>query len=140
MNIEQRMRTRSNGWSSPEGAKSGEKYHLVFLFAETGALKEKGLHEEVKDMYPGAHIFGCSTSGEIFGTRVFDGTVSATAVRFERTEVRGARLSLSGTASSYEAGRMLAQSIGKEGLRHVFVLSAASPSMESDLVRGLRAS
>ncbi len=109
----------------------------MIVFAETGILKEGDILGEVKEMYPGAHLFGCSTSGEIFATRVFDGTAVATAVRFEKTEVRGARLALSATAGSYEAGRALARSIGKEGLRHVFVLSDGLGVNGSDLVKGV---
>jgi len=61
----------------------------------------------------------------------------ATAIHFENTEIMGARIALSGAANSIEAGRMLAQSIKKEGLRHVFVLSDGLSVNGSDLVRGL---
>ncbi len=137
MKVEQRMWTRSNGWSNPEAPGSRGDFQLVIVFAETGILKEGGILGEVKEMYPGAHLFGCSTSGEICATRVFDGTAVATAVRFEKTEVRGARFALGGTAGSYEAGRALARSIGREGLRHVFVLSDGLGVNGSDLVKGL---
>jgi hypothetical protein len=137
MRIEQRVWTREKGWTLRDGQRIGEKPHLVILFAETGILKGRGFLEEAKAMYPGAHLLGCSTSGEICGTGVFDGTVAATAVRFGKTEIMGARLALSGTANSFEAGRTLARSIEKSGLRHVFVLSDGLGVNGSDLVKGL---
>lgn len=137
MRIEQSVWTRANGWSFQEGSDPRGDFRLVFVFAETGILKEGGVLREMKDIYPCAHLFGCSTSGEICGTRVFDGTAVATAVRFDKTEVRGARLALGAAAGGYEAGRALAKSIQGEGLRHVFVLSDGLRVNGSDLVKGL---
>ena len=37
--------------------------------------KEKGFIQKTKEMYPLAHLFGCSTSGETCGDRVFDDTL-----------------------------------------------------------------
>ncbi|HLZ17996.1 MAG TPA: FIST N-terminal domain-containing protein, partial [Smithellaceae bacterium] len=88
-------------------------------------------------MYPGAHLFGCSTAGEICGTSVFDDTLVATAVHFEKTEISGAQLDLDGISSSFEAGRMLAQTIKQEDLCHVFVLSDGLSVNGSELVKGL---
>jgi len=137
MNIEQRVWTKAKGWSPPNGPDTQVIFELVILFAETGILKEESFFEEVKKMYPGAHFFGCSTSGEICGASVFDGTIVATAIHFEKTGIMGAQIALSGTSNSYEAGRMLAHSIKKEGLRHVFVLSDGLSVNGSELVKGL---
>jgi hypothetical protein len=137
MKIEQRIWTKAKGWSLQNGQDIPVKFQLVIVFAETGILKEKRFFEEVKIMYPDAHLFGCSTAGEICGTSVFDGTIVATAIHFEKTEIMGAQLALGGTPNSFEAGKMLAQSIKKEGLRHVFVLSDGLSVNGSELVKGL---
>ena len=137
MKIEQRIWTKAKGWSIGNEGDLQAKFQLVILFAETGILKEKSFFEEVRKMYPEAHLFGCSTSGEICGTSVLDGTIVATAIHFEKTRIMGAQLALSGAANSYDAGRMLAQSIQKEGLRHVFVLSDGLSVNGSELVKGL---
>ncbi len=88
-------------------------------------------------MYPRAHLFGCSTSGEICDDRVFDGTLVATAIYFEKTEIMGAQILLDTIPSSIEAGAMRARSIKQEGLRHVFVLSDGLNINGSELVAGL---
>jgi len=137
MKFEQRVRTRQKGWSLPVGAGLQGNAQLVVLFAATQILKEKIFFEEVGNMYPGAHLFGCSTAGEICGTSVFDDTLVATAIHFEKTQIMGAQVTLEGTASSFEAGRKLLQSIKKEGLRHVFVLSDGLHVNGSELVKGL---
>ncbi|MEE9911342.1 MAG: FIST C-terminal domain-containing protein [Deltaproteobacteria bacterium] len=137
MNIEQRIWTRAKGWTLQNGPAIPGKVQLVIMFAATEILKEKTFFEEVKKMYPGAHLFGCSTAGEICGTSVFDDTLVATAIHFEKTAISGAQLDLGGISSSFEAGRMLAKTIKQEDLCHVFVLSDGLSVNGSDLVKGL---
>ncbi len=137
MNIEQRLWTSQKGWLKADGPALRGEVQLVILFGATEILKERVFFEEVKGMYPGAHLFGCSTSGEIFGTRVYDESLVATAIHFEKTRIRGAQIGLGENPDSLEAGRRLAQSIEKEGLRHVFVLSDGLSVNGSALVEGL---
>ncbi|MCE5212669.1 MAG: FIST C-terminal domain-containing protein [Deltaproteobacteria bacterium] len=137
MKIEQRVWTRAKGWSIQNRPDIQGKVQLVIMFAATEILKEKTFLQEAKKMYPGAHLFGCSTAGEICDTRVFDDTIVATAIQFEKTEIAGAQIALSGSSSSFEAGKMLAQPIKKEGLRHVVVLSDGLSVNGSALVKGL---
>lgn len=137
MKIEQRIWTKTEGWSIQNGPEIQEKVHLVIIFAATEILKENIFWEDVKEMYPEAHLFGCSTAGEICGTNVLDNTLVATAIHFEKTEIMGASLSLDGAAGSFDAGQKLAQSISPDGLRHVFVLSDGLSVNGSELVKGL---
>ncbi|HNS15241.1 MAG TPA: FIST N-terminal domain-containing protein [Syntrophorhabdaceae bacterium] len=120
---------------------------LVLAFGAASIFREQILLEEVKRFYPDACIFGCSTAGEIYGTHVLDGSLCITAIGFEHTQCRGARVKLSQSASSLEAGRDLAQALppsvpsltpGKtDELAHVFVLSDGLKVNGSDLVCGL---
>jgi len=120
---------------------------LVLAFGATSIFREQILLEEVKRFYPNAYIFGCSTAGEIYGTHVLDGSLCITAIGFEHTQCRGARVKLSRSANSLEAGRDLAQAIspsvpsltpGKtDELAHIFVLSDGLKVNGSDLVCGL---
>lgn len=137
MKIEQRIWTKAKGWSLQNGPAMEKKIQLVIIFAATEILKDQIFFAEVKKMYPGAHFFGCSTAGEICGTRVSDDSLVATAIHFEKTEFMGAELALKKTSGSFDAGRMLAQSIENKGLRHVFVLSDGLGVNGSELVKGL---
>jgi hypothetical protein len=117
----------------------GSSADLVLLFGAESKLLRKGLVAKIKDVYPKARIFGCSTAGEIIGTRVLDDSLVVTAIAFEGTKIKGALVKVDQTAASYEAGWELAESIPKEDLKHVFVLSEGLEVNGSELVRGLRA-
>ncbi len=68
---------------------------------------------------------------------VSDDSVAATAVRFDHTRVRAARVDLADHDSSYRAGAALAAAFEPQGLVHVFVLSDGLRVNGSQLVKGL---
>ena len=73
--------------------------------------------------FPQSAVVGCSTSGEIEGSRVDDGTVSVAVCRFEHSRVVTALTPIAGADDSGAAGARLAAGLPAEGLRAVFVLS-----------------
>jgi hypothetical protein len=89
-------------------------------------------------MYPQAGLFGCSTAGEIMGTRVSDDGLVATAVYFEHTVLQGRRLILQEGMTSFQAGEVLAEQFEPEGLAHILVLSEGVTVNGSALVAGLQ--
>lgn len=110
---------------------------LVLVFGARAILKEHAAVEEVKKLYPNAHMLGCSTAGEISGTQVFDDSLVVTAIRLESTPFAGTSIKLGDVGSSFEAGERLARSINKNNLAHVFVLSDGLKVNGSELVKGL---
>lgn len=110
---------------------------LVLLFGSPSLLKQQSLLQELQQVYPGAHLFGCSTAGEISNTQVFDNSLVATAIQFEQTTLHGVRIKPQKGSSDFQAGELLAQELDKEGLVHVFVLSRGVNVNGSDLVAGL---
>ncbi|NUM87791.1 MAG: FIST C-terminal domain-containing protein [Bdellovibrionales bacterium] len=132
MKFDQRSWSRNDKWSSAPAALRAD---LVFVFGDTGLLKDRDLMGELSGHYPGAFLFGCSTAGEILGERVSDETLAVTAIRFERSSIRTAAVEI--TPDCYDAGKRLAASLPHEGLRHVFVLSVGLGVNGSDLVKGL---
>src|SRR5712691_13068188 len=137
MRTEQNRWTESRGWEPALPGKLGGSAQLVFLFGSRDILKSGGHNDLVRKAFPQAHLLGCSTAGEIYGTRVSDDSLVTTAVQFDHTQVRGARIRIGGVKDSYRAGEGLAQALDKEGLVHVFVLSDGLKINGSDLVRGL---
>ncbi len=137
------MRTEQNRWSEGKGwepaapGRLGASAQLVLLFGSRDILKSGAQFGLVRKAFPKAHLLGCSTAGEICGTQVSDDSLVTTAVEFEHTEVRGARVRIGEVKDSYEAGERLAQGLEKKGLAHVFVLSDGLKVNGSDLVRGL---
>ena len=139
MQIEQMRWTQGHGWEPTAPGRLGEAAQLVLLFGSTAVLKEQRHFDEIRQAYPLAHLLGCSTSGEIYQTQVFDDSLVVTAIQFEDTKIQGARVKLSDGISSFEAGERLAKELDKAGLVHVFVLSDGLHVNGSELVAGLAA-
>src|SRR4051794_28594536 len=85
MKIEQRKWTAALGWRPASPAAGAKSAHLVMVFGSVAALRTPHLLATIRSDYPAAHIFGCSTAGEICGTQVSDDSLVVTAVRFEHT-------------------------------------------------------
>lgn len=138
MKLEQAVWQRDISWNYAVGDGTlGKSAQLVLVFGAKSALEEKSLFSDIAKRYPAAHVFGCSTSGEICGTAVTDDSVVATAVAFEHSRIEGASIDLDSPESSYEAGRKLARLLNKPDLVHIFVLSEGLCVNGSDLVNGL---
>jgi hypothetical protein len=135
MKIEHK-RWQCGSWEPPVSGKLTAA-QLVLLFGCPSLLKERYLLQEIQRAYPKAHLLGCSTAGEISGTQVLDESLVATAIQFEHTALHGVRIKLKKGMSDFQAGELLAQELGKEGLVHVLVLSRGVNVNGSDLVAGL---
>lgn len=137
MQTDQARWTETDGWVPRPLGTLGEAAQLVLLFGSTSLLKEQEHLDDITTAYPNAHLFGCSTAGEICGIQVFDDSLVATAVRFEHTQLKGARVKINDVGGSFEAGERLAQALAEEGLAHVFVLSDGLNVNGSELAAGL---
>lgn len=138
MKTEQRLWTKECGWSAPADASIGTSANLVLAFGGTSLLKDPERYADIKSTYPNAHIMGCSTAGEIFGTSVCDDSLVATAVEFEKTGLQVARVRITDVRDSREAGLRLAGGLPSDGLVHVFVISDGLKINGSELVAGMR--
>lgn len=137
MKIKQRRWTANEGWMPDEPKTMEEPVHLVLVFGATAILSDPGHIQHLERVYPGAHIFGCSTAGEICGTNVLDNSLVVTAIHFDSTWIHGAKIKLDAVERSCDAGEQLAQSLKPEELVHVLVLSDGLKVNGSDLVKGL---
>lgn len=139
MRTEQRVFTGEGGWSAPARPELASA-QLVFVFARGDLLEREDLCGALRQSYPEANIVGCSTAGEIAGTRVLDGSLVATAVRFDASSAEVAMVDLPSVGDDAEAGRALGRALRPGGLVHVFVLSEGLAVNGTDLARGLAAS
>ena len=113
----------------------GRRLVLVFGASELADCPER--LEQIALAYPSNAMIGCSTSGEIFGTKVSDGTLVVAVADFERTNVRSAFASVASAADSYAAGESIAGQLFTGDLRAVLVLSDGLQVNASELIRGL---
>jgi serine/threonine protein kinase len=123
-------------WSSPLPVALDSERTLVTVFGATELLDEPAPLLELARAFPTSHVIGCSTSGEISGSEVFDHSLSVAVMRFARTELASTTISVSDATQSFSAGEALARKLDRPGLRAVFVLSEGLKVNGSELVRG----
>ncbi|HYI02738.1 FIST signal transduction protein [Hyalangium sp.] len=138
MKVEQKTWAAAEGWRSTGEGSVGAGAHLVLLFGATARMRDPSAFRQVRAWYPEALIVGCSTAGEICGTKVCDDSLVSTAVRFERTHVRLARAQVDSMDQSHAAGASLAKELPPQGLSYVLILSDGLKVNGTELVRGLR--
>jgi hypothetical protein len=127
-----------SGWQAlSEGSDAADG---VMVFGDAPYFRTKECYEELRRMFPAAHLFGCSSSGSIIGAEISDGDVVATAFRLSKSSVRLASVEVDDVTSSEQAGMRLMEALKAEDLRHVVVLSDGLMVNGSDLARGLNQS
>jgi len=136
------MRTEQCQWSSLTGWKPkppgalGSSAQLLLVFGDAAAAAAAGL-ESLGKLYPNAQLFGCSTAGEIQGMALSDGTLSATAVAFDHSQVAAGGAQVQAAGGGFEGGAQAVSSLPKAGLRHVLVLAPGNYLNGGDLVCGI---
>lgn len=136
MKLEQKHWTESKKWTTLKDSNLGNLAQLVLAFGNKNILAEQKIYEELKAMYPKAHILTGSTSGEIVDTEVYDNSVVATAIFFEKTSIKVAHTTISTGIESQTAGEKLAKELNSHDLRHIFVISDGMHVNGTALVAG----
>ncbi len=137
MEIEQDVWIDGKGWQHQLPGRLGDSAQLVLIFGSPDLFKEERGLDDIKKAYPVANLAGCSSAGNISGTRVYDDAMVIAAIKFDHTQVEGAMVDLGEDMKSFEAGARLAHSLDKDGLVHVLVLSDGVKANGSELVKGL---
>ena len=137
MRTEQLTWSAQAGWSQPV-ARMQSPAQCVLAFGSPQALQNEGVLDQLSTWYPEASIVGCSTAGEICGLSVQDNTLVATALHFERTQLRVASAMVGNALDSYQTGATLAAELNSPGLIHVMVLSDGLHVNGTALANGLR--
>jgi hypothetical protein len=115
------------------------KINLVMAMGDKAMVAPAAFYSQLRGEYPNAEIVLCSTAGEIFDDGVQEGSASVTAVEFEKTLVRSARVDIADFAGcSYEAGKALvAELMAFDELSYILVLSDGGSVNGSELVKGI---
>lgn len=117
----------------------GARVNLVMVMGDKSVIAPPEFYGRLRRDYPNAEIVLCSTAGEIFDESVQEGSASVTAVEFERTVVRSAKVNIDDfSGCSFEAGKaLLGQLMAFDELSYILVLSDGSQVNGSDLVKGI---
>lgn len=137
MQLETLSYDSSHGWNGAGSKSLDSDNTLVCVFGAPEYRDRPEILAELAASYPRSQIIGCSTSGEIFGDRMLDGTISVGVARFEHTTLRSTSAVVADIHDSFEAGATLARALDDPRLRGVFVLSDGLKINGSELVRGL---
>ena len=136
MRVEQRRWSDDGGWGGRSDVAA--LANVVLVFGGVEPLETRRWLEPLRELYPQALMFGCSTAGEIVDDSVVDGAIVATALAFSSTRCALACVAVDRHASSFAAAAELVARLPTEGLAHVLVLSDGLGVNGSDLTRGLR--
>jgi hypothetical protein len=127
--------SEADGWRAKGGAMPPAA-GLVIYFGPRAALADSRCYRELTDLFPAAHLLGCSTGGQISGDDVGD-ELSAVALEFERTPLRLATAIAPGPAQSRECGLTIGRTLAQDDLSGIFVLSDGLHVNGSELVTGI---
>ena len=115
----------ATGWSIPLDPRLDSGRTLVLAFGASGLVDAHGPIDDVLAAYPQARILGCSTSGEVHGTRIHDDSLVVAVARFEDVHLREASAPVVAASDSFAAGESIAHQLQADDLRAVGATLAA---------------
>jgi hypothetical protein len=135
------MRTHQTVWKPVTGWTSAEPCltdaSLVLYFGARQELACGSRYDELRAMFPSAHILGCSTGGQINNNEISDDEIVAAAVKFDATRLRLCRRPIADPSQSRSCGHALGEALDADDLAGVFVLSDGLNVNGSELVAGM---
>lgn len=137
IHTEQKRWTSERGWEQVGSSRLAAAPQLVFAFGARALVADTHLYQQIRNFYAGAYIVVCSTAGEILDAEVLDGSISLTALHFEKSIVRFAETNIEGSKDSLSVGKRLAEFLPVEGLVHAMVFSEGLGVNGTFLVEGI---
>ena len=114
-----------------------DKVSLVFYFGTRQMLAGGERYNELRKMFPAAHVLGCSTGGQINNSDISDDEIVAAAISFDATSLQLVRKDISDAQQSRNCGETIGRTLCREDLAGIFVLSDGLNVNGSELVSGL---
>jgi hypothetical protein len=139
MQIQTLSYARGRGWSEAIDVANDSPGTLVLAFGASSFATDVQPFQDLRRALPNAQLIGCSTAGEIHGTKVHDDSIAVAIVRFEHTSVAAASADVVATNDSFRAGLTIGKALAGPALRAVFLLSngAGVGVNGSELVSGI---
>ena len=135
------MRAREFAWSATEAWKDDLREssvaNLVLYFGTRRVLSDKARFDDLRKMFPKAHLLGCSTGGQIHRGDVVDDTIAGIAIQFEATKLKLVCEPVADAGMSYHCGAAIGKALKADDLAGVFVLSDGLNVNGSKLVAGI---
>jgi hypothetical protein len=135
MRVQQIIWNKRSGWTAAKEEMG--KASLVLYFGTRAGLACGTRYDELRSMFPAAHILGCSTGGQINNNDVNDDDIVAAAISFDGTRLRLCREDISDPRRSRDYGEAIGRALQSDDLAGVFVLSDGLNVNGSELVAGI---
>lgn len=117
----------------------GDSAQWVLVFGSRKLIEDHMIFESIRSMYPKAYIMGCSSAGEIQENYVSDSQLNVTAIHLEKSTAIFGKIEIQKESDFFDLGSQLIDSLDKEDLKHVFLLTDGVNVNGSRLVEGMRA-
>jgi hypothetical protein len=135
------MRAEQVSWGKATGwrrdSKTSSKANLVLYFGSREALASGVRYEELRKLFPEAHVIGCSTGGQIRNNDVSDDEIAGVALQFDSTRLQVACEPVANATSSRACGEAIGAKLAADDLAGIFVLSDGLNVNGSELVAGI---
>lgn len=135
MRVRQIVWNKRSGWTAASG--KSDAAQLVLYFGGRDALACGARYEELRNMFPAAHIMGCSTGGQINNDDVSDDEIVAAVASFDATRLQLSRQEITDPRRSRDYGEAIGRALNANDLAGVFVLSDGLNVNGSELVAGI---
>jgi hypothetical protein len=135
MRVQQIIWNKRSGWTAAKEEMG--KASLVLYFGTRAGLACGTRYDELRSMFPAAHILGCSTGGQINNNDVSDDDIVAAAISFDGTRLRLCREDICDPRRSRDYGEAIGRALQSDDLAGVFVLSDGLNVNGSELVAGI---
>ena len=127
----------NTGWNVKKFPALDSEQTLVLIFAAPHFWHNQQPIHELRQFYKHAKMIGCSSAGEIFGSHIYDKSLSVVVVRFERTTLKLVKAEVHDGEDSFAAGQRITRQLHNDDLCSIFVLSGGLKVNGTDLVNGL---
>jgi hypothetical protein len=135
MRVQEIVWNKRSGWTAP--TRESNENSLVLFFGTREVLASGQRYEELRGMFPDAHIMGCSTGGQINNNDVSDDEIVAAVISFDATGLRLCREDIGDASRSRTCGAAIGRALQADDLAGVFVLSDGLNVNGSELVAGI---
>jgi hypothetical protein len=119
------------------GNGSAHKTDLALYFGTRETLANSARYDELRIMFPDAHVVGCSTGGQIHNDVISDNEISVATLSFDATTIRLACEPAFMPEQSRKCGAAIGKTLAAADLAGIFVLSDGLSVNGSELVAGI---
>jgi hypothetical protein len=111
--------------------------NLVLAFGERIFLEKTIPYQKLKGLYPNANIVICSTSGQISNVNLVQNNLIATAIAFEKTNIKATEIDILLNPDIEVLGKKIKEDLLTDDLKSILVISEGSFINGTELINEL---